>query len=110
VRRYAAAGDGISYDFFRGVIVTQSWRLADFFNDLRPRVTLPVQSFGSTQLNCPSRVASTIKAKTSRWITLGFHVTRAFIESLCHFQLELDVDQYVFSRESDSTSLVAHDC
>jgi len=41
--------------------------------------------------------------------SLGFHVTRAFIEKLHRLQLELDVDQYVFSRESDSASLIAHD-
>lgn len=31
---------------------------------------------------------------------LGFHITRAFIEKLQHFRLELDIDQYAFSGEA----------
>jgi hypothetical protein len=33
---------------------------------------------------------------------LGFHMTRAFIEKLHYFQLEFDLDQYVFPGESNA--------
>ena len=75
---------------------TQLKKLVGFFKDLTMRVTLlPQFRQHSAELSIVTRIYD--QGPEEPMDHLGFHMTRAFIEKLQSFELELDVDQYVFS-------------
>jgi len=101
--------DGIAYDFFRGRDcdpIEEASRLLQRLEDAGDAAYSILRQH-SAELSIVSRIY--YQGEDEPMDHLGFHVTRTFIEKLHRFQLELDVDQYVFSRESESTSPVTHD-
>ena len=89
------------YITFPGALTaTQLKKLIGFFKGLTLRVTLLAQFFGSTRpkLSIVTRIYD--QGSEEPMDHLGFHMTRAFIEKLQSFELEFDIDQYVFSGDA----------
>jgi hypothetical protein len=99
--------DGIAYDFFRGCACNPIEEASRLLQRLEAAgdAARSILRQHSAELSIVSRIYC--QGEDEPMDHLGFHVTRAFIETLHDFQLELDVDQYVFARESKSTSPVA---
>jgi hypothetical protein len=101
--------DGILYEIFRGCDCDPIEEASRLLQRLEAAgdAACSILRQHSAELSIVSRIHC--QGEDEPMDHLGFRVTRAFIEKLHRFQLELDVDQYVFSRESESASLVAHD-
>jgi hypothetical protein len=97
--------DGIAFDFFRGRDCDPIEAASRLLRRLEAAgdAACSILRQHSAELSIVSRIYC--QGDDEPMDHLGLHVTRAFIETLHRFQLELDIDQYVFSRESASTSL-----
>ena len=60
--------------------------LAQFFGSIRPKLSIVTRIYD--------------QGLEEPMDHLGFHMTRAFIERLQSFGLEVDIDQYVFSGDA----------
>jgi hypothetical protein len=93
--------DGISFDFFRGRDcdpIEEAGRLLKRL-EAAGDAACSILRQHSAELSIVCRIY--FQGEDEPMDHLGFHLTRAFIESLRRFQLEPDIDQYVFSHESD---------